>query len=270
MTPTQHSERLGPTAGFSWLKNALTAVRHRAARLFLIVFFYTATLGLLMLIPAAGPVLAALFMPFGTVLIGYATREAIADRMPDFFPLARAFSDKVLRTDLMSTGLVYAFVLITAQALYGYLAEPYWAQWQTQANDRLVWESVFEHFPWMPLGVASIIYIPGVMATWFSPLLCADKGMNWKKALFYSFFGCITNILPILVLGFLLVLGVTGIFFVAGQLVDLLGLHSINMFIFFPLSCLVLTVIYATYWPMYEALFGGTRGKDSLKEEKSL
>ena len=170
----------------------------------------------------------------------------------------------------MSTGLVYAFVLITAQALYGYLAEPYWAQWQTQANDRLVWESVFEHFPWMPLGVASIIYIPGVMATWFSPLLCADKGMNWKKALFYSFFGCITNILPILVLGFLLVLGVTGIFFVAGQLVDLLGLHSINMFIFFPLSCLVLTVIYATYWPMYEALFGGTRGKDSLKEEKSL
>ena len=97
-----------------------------------------------------------------------------------------------------------------------------------------------------------------------------DKGMNWKKALFYSFFGCITNILPILVLGFLLVLGVTGIFFVAGQLVDLLGLHSINMFIFFPLSCLVLTVIYATYWPMYEALFGGTRGKDSLKEEKSL
>ena len=62
----------------------------------------------------------------------------------------------------------------------------------------------------------------------------------------------------------------TVILFVAGQLVDLLGLHSINMFIFFPLSCLVLTVIYATYWPMYEALFGGTRGKDSLKEEKSL
>ena len=269
MTRTQHSERLGPIAGLSWIKQAVTAVRHKAARLFLIIFFYTATLGLLMLIPAAGPVLAALFMPFGTVLIGYATREAIADRMPDFFPLARAFSNKALRTDLMNTGLVYAFVIITAQALYGYLAEPYWAQWQTQ-NDRLVWDTVFEHFPWMPLGVASLIYIPGVMATWFSPLLCADKGMRWSKALFYSFFGCLRNILPILVLGILLIVGVVGVFFIAGQCIDLLGLHSINMFTFFPLSCLVLTVIYATYWPMYEALFGGTRGKDSLQEGNDL
>lgn len=267
MTPMQHSERLGPTAGYTWLTKAFVAVRNKAARLFLVIFFYTSMLGLLMLIPVAGPVLAALFMPFGTVLIGYATREALENRMPDFSPLTRAFSDKVLRSDLTATGLVYGFVLITTNALYGYLAEPYIAQWQTQSTDRLVWDSVFAHFPWMPLAVAALIYIPGTMATWFSPLLCADKSMHWKKALFYSFFGCLTNILPILVLGILLVLGVTGVFFAAGQLINVLGLQSVNMFIFFPLSCLALTVIYATYWPMYEALFGGTRGKDSLQED---
>ena len=267
MTETNHSKHLGATAGWRWFMTALQAVRFDASRLFLVVFFYTTLMGLFMIIPVAGSVLAAIFMPFGTVLIGYATRDALQKKRPGLSPILKVWSDPYVRTNLITTGLFYGLVLISAQALYGYLAEPYAAQWQVNSDDRLVWESVFTHFPWWPLCIASLLYIPGLMSTWFSPLLCASKRMSWGKALFYSFFGCLRNILPILVLGIVLIAGIAISFVIASQLIDLLGLHSINMFIYFPLSCFVFTVVYSTYWPMYEALFGDAQSdKDTHNE----
>ena len=259
MTDTNHSKHLGAGAGWDWFATAIHAVRLNAARLFLLVFFYSAVMGILMLVPMVGMVFAALFMPFGTILIGHSVRDVLKGKEPGLGLIGKAWADPFARIQLIYTGLFYGFILITAQAAYGILSEPYVELWQVTSEDRLVWSSVFEHFPWMPLAVTLLIYIPGLMATWFSPMLCVDKHMRWGKALFYSFFGCLRNILAILVLGILLAVSITAIFYCTGELVRLLGLKSVDMYIYFPLSCLVLTVVYATYWPMYDGLFGTTQ-----------
>ncbi len=259
MTDTQHSKHLGAGAGWNWFALAVQAVRLNASRLFLIVLFYSVVVGILMVLPLVGSLLAALFMPFGSVLLGHGVRDVLNHKVPGLSLMSEAWRNPRVRYNLFASGLFYAFLLITVQAVYGILSQPYVVTWQVNADNRLVWDSVFANFPWMPLIVAGAIYIPGLMATWFSPLLCADKNMTWGKSLFYSFFGCLRNILPILVLGLVLAVSIVTAFYLAGEAISLLGLASYNMYIYVPLSCIVLTVLYSTYWPMYNDLFGSTQ-----------
>ncbi len=259
MTDTQHSKHLGAGAGWNWFALAVQAVKLNASRLFLIVLFYSVVVGILMVLPLVGSLLAALFMPFGSVLLGHGVRDVLNHKVPGLSLMSEAWHNPRVRYNLFASGLFYAFLLITVQAVYGILSQPYVATWQVNADNRLVWDSVFANFPWMPLIVAGAIYIPGLMATWFSPLLCADKNMTWGKSLFYSFFGCLRNILPILVLGLVLAVSIVTAFYLAGEAIALLGLASYNMYIYVPLSCIVLTVLYSTYWPMYNDLFGSTQ-----------
>lgn len=258
MTDTNHSKHLGAGAGWNWFATAVQAVRLNASRLFLIILFYSVVVGFLMVLPIVGSLFAALFMPFGSVLLGHSVRDVLNKKVPGLSLMTEAWSNPKVRYNLFASGLFYAFLLITVQAVYGILSEPYAATWQVNADNRLVWDSVFANFPWMPLIVAGAIYIPGLMATWFSPLLCADKNMTWGKSLFYSFFGCLRNILPILVLGIVLAVSIATIFYLAGEAIVLLGLTSVSMYVYVPLSCIVLTVLYSTYWPMYDDLFGAT------------
>lgn len=84
--------------------------------------------------------------------------------------------------------------------------------------------------------------------------------MSWGKAVFYSFFGCLRNIVPVIVL-LVLVVGVIAVFgMLAAALVAALGASdAVISFVVVPLSFLVLTVIYAVYWPMYASLFEDVR-----------
>jgi len=262
MSDNNQSRHLSAGAGWTWFVLAVRATRLHAFRLFLIVLFYTFCMGVLTLVPYAGVVVAALFMPFGTILLGHATRDALANKQPGFSLLSDGWKSLYARKNLIAVGLVFGFLLIAANTAYGVFAASDVAQWQYDANHQLDWRSVGLHFPWRGVIAAFVIYIPGLMATWFSPLLCSDKHMAWGKALFYSFFGCLKNILPILVLGLVLVVSASGCFVLASELIDLFTLQSINMYIYFPLGCVVMTVVYATYWPMYDALFGDTQQDD--------
>ena len=160
----------------------------------------------------------------------------------------------------IGVGLAYGFVLVTVNALYGFLALDSIAQWKITADNRLDWESVRANIPWDAVVACLVIYIPGLMAVWFAPLLASEKRMSWGKAVFYSFFGCLRNIVPVIVL-LVLVVGVIAVFgMLAAALVAALGASdAVISFVVVPLSFLVLTVIYAVYWPMYASLFEDVR-----------
>ena len=165
-----------------------------------------------------------------------------------------------MRRGLIGVGLAYGFVLVTVNALYGFLALDSIAQWKITADNRLDWESVRANIPWDAVVACLVIYIPGLMAVWFAPLLASEKRMSWGKAVFYSFFGCLRNIVPVIVL-LVLVVGVIAVFgMLAAALVAALGASdAVISFVVVPLSFLVLTVIYAVYWPMYASLFEDVR-----------
>ena len=250
-----HSRHLSATAGWHWFIQALRATQSKPLGLMGIAIFYIMGMGLLSALPIFGPVLAALFMPFGTVFLAWSTRDALQGKIPSFSTLSTIWKDFPTRVNLFRVGLVFGFFLVTVNALYGWLSADEISQWTIQ-NDRLVWSSVLEHFPYDALIVVLLIYVPGLMATWFAPMLVAEKNMVWGKAVFYSFFGCLRNLLPIIFLRIILFTAVTLVAIAAVLLCDSLGINQMQSLVMTPIAFLSSTVIYATYWPMYKDLFG--------------
>lgn len=238
-----------------WIKRGAFALRQAPFGLASIVIFYVFTMSVLTALPFIGIVGAALFMPFGTMLVIKATQDSWYRRQTDYQILFALFKEPSQRSRLITVGLIYGAFLMTANFAYALTAMDEIAKWQIQ-DGRLVWESVFANLPYSAIVITLIIYTIGQMATWFAPALIAWKNMTVTKALFYSFFGCLRNWLAILVL--LAIIGaVTAISaFTLSFILNTLHLHDISMFIVVPAALLLTTLSYSTIWPMWEDIYG--------------
>lgn len=260
MFDNNSSRRLGAASGWYWLRDAAAAVARKPFNLLAVTLFYMLVMGFLSAIPYAGFVFAALFMPFGTAFIGRSTRSALQGEEPRFSELKAVFGDLGIRQSMIRIGLVYGFILITANTLYGLLAADSIALWHLDADNRLDWSSVQANIPWDAIAAVLLIYVPGLMAVWFAPLLASEKRMSCGKAVFYSFFGCLRNIVPVLVLVLLVAALMLAFGLVASALIAALGAtDAIVTFVVLPLSFMLLTLVYSIYWPMYASLFEDIR-----------
>lgn len=181
MTDSNTSRRLPAASGWYWFRDAATAVGRKPLNLLAVTMLYLLIMGFLSAIPYAGIVFAALFMPFGTAFIGRSTRTALQGGDPRLSELKAVFADPVVRQNLMRIGFVYGFILITVNALYGLMAADSIALWKIDANDRLDWASVQANIPWDAIVAVTVVYIPGLMAVWFAPLLASEKRMSWGQ-----------------------------------------------------------------------------------------
>ncbi len=202
-----------------------------------------------------GLVVAAFFMPFGTMLIIEGTREAYEGRQPSYGVLVELFKDPFKRSRLMRVGVIYAAFLLVANYLYIFMAVDEVSQWQV-VDSRLNWDSVYANFPWSAAVVTVIIYALGQMATWFAPALVTWKNMAVGKAIFYSFFGCLRNwlsivVLLILIFGFTVLCALAVIF-----ITESLGIGDLSIFVLMPIAFFLTTVAYGTIWPMWVDIFG--------------
>ena len=202
-----------------------------------------------------GLVVAAFFMPFGTMLIIEGTREAYEGRQPSYGVLVELFKDPFKRSQLMRVGVIYAAFLLVANYLYIFMAVDEVSQWQV-VDGRLNWDSVYAYFSWPAAGVTVIIYALGQMATWFAPALVTWKNMAVGKAIFYSFFGCLRNwlaivVLLILIFGFTVLCALAVIF-----ITESLGISDLSIFVLMPIAFFLTTVAYGTIWPMWVDIFG--------------
>ena len=202
-----------------------------------------------------GLVVAAFFMPFGTMLIIEGTREAYEGRQPSYGVLVELFKDPFKRSRLMRVGVIYAAFLLVANYLYIFMAVDEVSQWQV-VDGRLNWDSVYANFPWSAAVVTVIIYALGQMATWFAPALVTWKNMAVGKAIFYSFFGCLRNwlsivVLLILIFGFTVLCALAVIF-----ITESLGIGDLSIFVLMPIAFFLTTVAYSTIWPMWVDIFG--------------
>ena len=82
MSGGRSAARVPASAGIRWFRASLSAVRAQPLLLFSIALLYLSAMGFLTVLPFMGPVLAAMFMPFGTVYLGRGTRDALAGRRP--------------------------------------------------------------------------------------------------------------------------------------------------------------------------------------------
>lgn len=245
-------------SGWQWFLDGLTAVKKQPLALTGIVVFYILVSGLLSGLPAVGTLLASLWMPFGCVLVGFATRDTLAGKHPRYSTLVETVKKPALRMTLMWIGLISALYMEVVVIAFSWLAKDSMVKWvMTQKSIDV--DSILNNFPTAAVIVGIVLYVPLFMMTLFAPLLAADGAQKYGKSFFYSFFGIWRNLGAALVAlisigaltaitGFVL----NGIFLAAGAA----GAFSYVT----PIVVLLLTTIaQAMIWPMYRDLFGEKR-----------
>ena len=243
------------TSPFKWLREGLSAVRQAPFGMVSVCIFYVVTMSVLGALPLFGLVLAAFFMPFGTMLVIQGTKDACEGRQPMYSVLFDLYKDRTKRFLLMRVGVIYAVFILVANYAYVFFAVDYVSQWKV-IDGRLDWASVLDNFPWTAAIITVIIYALGQMATWFAPALVTWKNMTVGKAIFYSFFGCLRNWLAVIVLlvvifAFTMICALAVIF-----LLDFVNLTDYALFFLTPVGFFLTTVAYSTMWPMWVDIFG--------------
>jgi hypothetical protein len=243
-------------AGLDWLRDALRLFRRQAFAFTALVILYLFGLMLLASVPLAGLAVAALLVPFGTLGLTAAGREAEANRPPLPALLLEGFRNPAARLPLARLGLLQAGLMLLVNLVVGLLAADAVERW-TVVDGQIDPASLMQNIPWDALLAGALLYAPALMATWYSPMLIGWTGMPVGKAVFYSFFACWRNRGAFIVLGLLLFGLIAAAAMLLGQLLALLGLRGATASLLMtPLALVMSSIAYATLWPMWRSVFG--------------
>ncbi|HYM47220.1 MAG TPA: BPSS1780 family membrane protein [Burkholderiaceae bacterium] len=247
--------------GLTWLRDALALYRRQPFAFTSLVILYTMGVSLLVYIPFIGMPLAAVLIPFGTIGLTLAGREAERGVMPLPTLMVQPFRDMQQRKALTRLGLVHAGLVLLLVLLAWILAADELANWK-MIDGQIDKTSAAQNFPWDAFVVAAIGYLPILMLTWFAPQLVAWHGQPIGKALFFSFFACWRNRWPFLTLGAALFALAFGVVFIVTQSLQAFGASpQLASLLFAPMLLVLISVGYATQYPIYRSLLEPPDGR---------
>jgi hypothetical protein len=240
-------------AGWTWLREGLALLRRQAFAFTALVILYSMVLMVVANIPLIGLPLAAILVPFGTLGITAAGRDAERNVMPLPSLLIDGFKgpqrNALVRLGIVHAGLILVLVLVTTLFARDELAN--WKIVEGQVDAATVAANV----PWDAITVATLVYVPVLMLTWFAPQLVAWHRQPVAKALFFSLFACWRNRWPFLVLGLAFAVLVMAVSWLFSMLMSLLGVSpQLGSMLLAPIALLLTTVAYSTQYPIYRAV----------------
>jgi hypothetical protein len=244
---------LPASAGWAWLREGLTLYRRQGFAFTALVILYSMALMVVANLPLVGLPLAALLIPFGTLGITAAGRDAERNVMPLPSLLIGGFRspqrNALLRLGLAHSALILVMVVITTLFARDELANWKIVEGQIDAN------SVAANVPWDAIGVATLAYLPILMLTWFSPQLVAWHRQPVGKAMFFSLFACWRNRWPFLVLGLALGGLVIGVSWLASSLMSMFDVSpALGSMLLAPIALVLTSVAYSTQYPIYRSV----------------
>ncbi|MBS5217666.1 MAG: hypothetical protein KHY61_06175, partial [Sutterella wadsworthensis] len=123
------------------------------------------------------------------------------------------------------------------------------------------------NFPYTAFAVMFILYLPLLMMTLFSPLLIVQNRQKVGKSLFYSFFGVLRAIGPVLV--WVLIAGAAAFALFMGLEVvfGLLGVPQLFAFLAPLVAALFTSIGQAGIWVMFRDIFAGSLPDGSMPED---
>jgi hypothetical protein len=101
------------------------------------------------------------------------------------------------------------------------------------------------------LAVVMLLYVPVIMAFWFSPVLVAWHNAGVAKSLFFSFAACLINWRAFLVYGALTLLAPALVLLVLAQALGAAALRALAL----PLMIFVLPTLLASFYASYRDVF---------------
>lgn len=241
-------------AGLTWLRDALRLYRRQPFAFTSLVILYTIIVSLLAYVPVIGLPLAAVLIPFGTLGLTRAGREAERGTVPMPGLMLDAFRDPVQRKALTRLGLVNAGMVLVVVVLVSLLASDELANWKF-VDGQIDPASAVQNFPWDAIIAAALAYLPILMLTWFAPQLVAWHGQPVGKALFFSFFTCWRNRWPFVMLGAALLALSFAVVFIVTQLLQAFGASpQMASMLLTPVALILVSIGYATQYPIYRSL----------------
>ncbi|MGD9943019.1 MAG: BPSS1780 family membrane protein [Burkholderiaceae bacterium] len=239
--------------GWSWVKEGFRLLRRQPIALLALTFMNLFLLSLSVLIPLAGSVAPLVLTPALMAGLMRAVRSADEGQTPTPGMLFSAFREQGGRAvrPLLMLGGFNALVTILALTLSamtddGTLMRV--ATGQIGADDPALQDASLIR----PALVFLVLYTPVQMAMWYAPLFVAWNGVPVRRALFYSFVGVLRNRRAFLVYA----AGWLGIGLAAALLVRLMqgllgGSPMLLSAVMSPLSLILLTTVYCSFWPTY-------------------
>lgn len=250
-----HAQTLPASAGLAWLRAGLALFRRQPLGFTGLVISYLFILLVLSNLPLVGVALAAVIVPFGTVALAAAGRDAERNVAPRPQLLLEGWRAPEARGSLLRLGMIHAGLMLAVNICIALLAADEVEQWKI-VDGQIDTASVMANLPWGAFAAGVLLYVPALMLTWFSPLLVAWEKMTLAKSLFFSFFACWRNRSAFLVVGGLLLAVIIAGAFVAAQIVSLSGLRgAYASLIMTPVALVMSAVAYSTLWPMWRTVF---------------
>jgi hypothetical protein len=244
---------LPASAGWAWLREGLALYRRQAFAFTAIVILYSMTLMVVANIPVAGLPLAAVLVPFGTLGVTAAGRDAARNVMPLPSLLVDGFKGSQRRA-LLRLGLIHAGLILLMMLVTTLFARDELANWRV-TDGQLDAASVAANVPWDAIGVATLLYTPILMLTWFAPQLVAWHRQPVGKAMFFSLFACWRNRWPFLVLGLALGFLIIGVSWSATLLMNALEVSpTLASMLLAPIALVLTAVAYSTQYPIYRTV----------------
>ena len=241
-------------AGLTWLRDALRLYRRQPFAFTSLVILYTLIVSLLAYVPVIGLPLAAVLIPFGTLGLTRAGRDAERGTVPMPGLMLAAFRDPAQRKALARLGLVNAGMVLAVVVLVSILASDELANWKL-VDGQIDPASAVQNFPWDAIIAAALAYLPILMLTWFAPQLIAWHGQPLGKALFFSFFTCWRNRWPFVMLGAALLALSFAVVFIVTQLLQAFGASpQMASMLLTPVALILVSIGYATQYPIYRSL----------------
>lgn len=243
-------------AGYVWFRQGVWLFRRNPLAFLTIFFTYIFSMMLLSLIPVLGDFLPLLLVPGASVGFMTACREAAAGKpvspaalIAGFTANGRPAARRLLR---LGAAYVLAIALVFASSaladggallkmmLLGAPLNP------AALNPELLLAAMM---------VALTAYIPVAMLFWFAPVLTVWHDLPLRKALFFSWMACWRNRgamsiygLCWLALGMSVSLGLTA-------LLRVLGLGAMAVTLLMPVSVVVTTIMYCSFYATYRGCF---------------
>ena len=256
-SPFTHGLPIEPRQSTFWLNESFRAVRTQPFAYTGVVVFSLLASGLLFEPAHCRMLLASLWMLRGDLTGRRRTRRTFGQNAR-VRRSRKAFSDRKLRNQFFTIGILSAIWLEIVSAVFAILGRESLEKWKITAEG-VDLESIYANFPTTALVVAFALYVPLLMLTTFSPLLIALNKQPVGKSLFFSFFGVLRNLGPIVLYLVVLLVGATVVTLAVEAFFAAIGLPAAVAFTAPILMCFLSALSQAGVWAMFRDFFGSTR-----------
>lgn len=255
-----------PLLGVAWLRESFRPLRLQPVAYTGIVVFALLVSGMLSGIPFVGTLLASLWMPYASVLTGFAARDTLAGRTPVYATLVAIARDKTSRYPLLMLGLLSSVGMELCVMVFELLGRDALGKWRI-TSEGVDMASIASNFPLGAFAAALLVYVPLLMMTLFAPLLIVQMRQSVGKSLFYSFFGVLRSILPALV--WLLGMGlVSGLILAAFEALFIaLGVPRLLAFVAPLVVAIISAACQAGIWVMFRDIFAKSSPDGRMPED---